>query len=95
MRAVLDSLCTQGFPVTVIWRGCGGHDLRHLVTRYNDEDHGMRVHLPEQPFQALWSELTRPRPETRRLGQIPLRIGRRTLIGRLEKLAVGAVAFAF
>lgn len=60
VRAVLDSLSAQGFMVAVIWRGCGGHDLRHLVARYNDEDHEMRVHLPEQPFQALWSELGDP-----------------------------------
>lgn len=60
VHAVMDSLCTQGFKVTVIWRGCGGHDLRHLVTRYNDHDHGMRVHLPEHPFQSLWSAIGDP-----------------------------------
>ena len=31
VRAILDSLCAQGFKVTVVWRGCGGHDLRRLV----------------------------------------------------------------
>jgi creatinine amidohydrolase len=60
VRAVLDSLCAQGFTLAVIWRGCGGHDLRHLVAGYNDEDHRMRVHLPGHPFQALWSELGDP-----------------------------------
>jgi creatinine amidohydrolase len=56
-RTVLDSLCAQAFKVTIIWRGCGGHDLRRLVASYNDEHHGMRVHLPEHPFQGLWSEV--------------------------------------
>jgi creatinine amidohydrolase len=60
VRAVLDSLCAQGFTVAVVWRGCGGHDLRRLVASYNDEDHGMRVYLPEHPFQALWAELGDP-----------------------------------
>jgi creatinine amidohydrolase len=55
VRAILDSLRAQGFQVTVVWRGCGGHDLRRLVARYNDEDHQMRVHLPEPPFPSLWS----------------------------------------
>jgi creatinine amidohydrolase len=55
VRAILDSLRAQGFQVTVVWRGCGGHDLRRLVARYNGEDHQMRVHLPEPPFPSLWS----------------------------------------
>ncbi|HCU91239.1 MAG TPA: hypothetical protein DHU96_00120 [Actinobacteria bacterium] len=53
--AVLDSPRAQGFKIAVIWRGGGGHDLRHLVASYNGEGNGMRVHLPEQPFQSLWS----------------------------------------
>jgi creatinine amidohydrolase len=53
--AVLDSLRAQGFTAAVIWRGCGGHDLRQLVAAYNDDHHRMRVHLPEHPFQSLWS----------------------------------------
>ena len=60
VRAVLDSLRAQRFTVTVIWRGCGGHDLRDLVAGYNAAGPGaagpgMRVHLPGPPFPALWS----------------------------------------
>ncbi len=55
VRAILDSLCAQGFKVTVVWRGCGGHDLRRLVASYNHENHQMRVHLPEPSFPSLWS----------------------------------------
>ncbi len=57
VHAVLDSLCAQGFKIAIIWRGCGGHDLRQLVASYNDQDHGMLVHLPEHPFPAVWSEV--------------------------------------
>lgn len=58
--AMLDSLHAQGFTVTVIWRGCGGHDLRALVDRYNSAGHGaaghrMRVLLPDPPLPSLWS----------------------------------------
>jgi len=60
VRAMLDSLCAQGFTVAVIWRGCGGHDLRDLVARFNGEGHGMRACLPAHPFQALWDELGDP-----------------------------------
>jgi creatinine amidohydrolase len=55
VRAALDSLCAQRFTVAVVWRGCGGHDVRDLVAGYNAAGHGMRVHLPEPPFQSLWS----------------------------------------
>jgi creatinine amidohydrolase len=55
VRAALDSLCAQRFAVTVVWRGCGGHDLRDVVAGYNEAGHGMRVHLPEPPFGSLWS----------------------------------------
>src|SRR5260221_2961032 len=54
-RTVLDSLCAQAFKVTIIWRGCGGHDLSELVGRDNDEEHRMRGHLSPHPFQARWS----------------------------------------
>jgi creatinine amidohydrolase len=60
VRAVLDSLCAQGFKVAIVWRGCGGHDLRQLVASYNGEDHGLLVHLPEHPFQSLWSRVAGP-----------------------------------
>jgi creatinine amidohydrolase len=54
--AILDSLVTQGFQRILVWRGCGGHDLADLIKRFNLE-RGTRVHLPEQPYHAIWCRL--------------------------------------
>jgi creatinine amidohydrolase len=58
--AVLDSLCAQNFKVSIVWRGCGGHDLRQLVASYNNEHDSLAVLLPEPPFSALWSAVADP-----------------------------------
>src|SRR5258707_4497956 len=47
-RTVLDSLCAQAFKVTIIWRGCGGHDIRPVVARDNQLKNRNRVE-PSQP----------------------------------------------
>jgi creatinine amidohydrolase len=43
---VLASLVDQGFRRLVIWRGCGGHDLRQTVERFNEQHSGPRAFLP-------------------------------------------------
>ena len=36
VSSVLVSLAEQGFRRIVVWRGCGGHDLRDAVERFNE-----------------------------------------------------------
>lgn len=61
VQAVLVSLMEQGFQRIVIWRGCGGHDLRDVVQRFNATAHdGTPVWLPDPPYHAIWCRLADP-----------------------------------
>jgi|SRR5579875_419853 len=55
VTAVLGSLTAQGFQAVVIWRGCGGHDLRQAVTAYSQTRPAVRVYLPDPPFAEIWA----------------------------------------
>jgi creatinine amidohydrolase len=57
--AILTSLTDQGFERILIWRGCGGHDLDDLVTRFNAEGRA-HVALPGHPFHAIWCRIGDP-----------------------------------
>ncbi len=58
LRAVLESLLAQGFRRTLIWRGCGGHDLTALVASFNQQHAGQaHVALPPLPYHDLWCRL--------------------------------------
>lgn len=60
-EAILDSLVTQGFRRMVLWRGCGGHDLKEVVDRFNQSHQGQaHVFLPPPPFHAIWCRLADP-----------------------------------
>lgn len=60
-RATLTSLAEQGFNTVVVWRGCGGHDLRGVVTEMTAAWEGRTVFdLPELSFARLWAELGDP-----------------------------------
>ena len=49
--SVLTSLAEQGFRKIVVWRGCGGHDLRGTVDRFNDAFGGRtEAFLPDHPY---------------------------------------------
>jgi creatinine amidohydrolase len=60
LEAVLESLAAQGFQRILIWRGCGGHDLRGLVERFNSRQDRARIFLPEMPYQAIWLRVVNP-----------------------------------
>ena len=61
VEAILTSLVEQGFRRLVIWRGCGGHDLRQLVERFNQAHVGVaQVSLPPPPYHAIWLRLADP-----------------------------------
>lgn len=59
VEATLLSLADQGFRHILIWRGCGGHDLRDVVDRFNATGRAS-VSLPDQPFYAIWCRLVDP-----------------------------------
>lgn len=45
----------------VLWRGCGGHDLKEVVDRFNRMHQGKaRAFLPPQPFHEIWCLLADP-----------------------------------
>jgi creatinine amidohydrolase len=58
LTEILRSLASQGFQRLVVWRGCGGHDLRERVASLRRE--GMAVWLPEMPFGPIWTEVGGP-----------------------------------
>jgi creatinine amidohydrolase len=58
---VLASLADQGLRRIVVWRGCGGHDLRPAVTRFNQRyADRARAFLPELPYHAIWYRIGDP-----------------------------------
>ncbi|MGH2544458.1 MAG: creatininase family protein [Ardenticatenaceae bacterium] len=61
VRAVLESLAEQGFQRIVVWRGCGGHDLRRTVEQFNEEHSGVaHAFLPAPPFHDIWCRVGDP-----------------------------------
>src|SRR5205814_988820 len=59
--AVLNSLADQGFGRILVWRGCGGHDLRAVVEDFNVAHAGIaRAFLPAHPFHAIWCSVADP-----------------------------------
>jgi creatinine amidohydrolase len=61
VHAVLVSLATQGFQRIVVWRGCGGHDLRNVTSEFNMEYVGQaRAFLPEAPYHSIWCRIGDP-----------------------------------
>jgi creatinine amidohydrolase len=59
--ATLASLAEQGFQRIVVWRGCGGHDLRDAVNRFNDEYKGKsETFLPGLPYNDIWCRIGDP-----------------------------------
>ena len=55
VASILGSLADQGFRSILVWRGCGGHDLRSVVTDFNEaRDGSPRAFLPGHPFHAIW-----------------------------------------
>jgi hypothetical protein len=54
VHAILVSLARQGFQRIVVWRGCGGHDLRDVVNQFNVEYAGQaQVVLPVPPYHQI------------------------------------------
>jgi creatinine amidohydrolase len=43
---VLESLAAQGFKALVVWRGCGQHDLRAAIGRFNASHRGCAAFQP-------------------------------------------------
>ena len=61
VSATLVSLADQGFQRIVVWRGCGGHDLRGAVRDFNQASpHKAQAFLPEHPFHEIWRRLGDP-----------------------------------
>ena len=57
----LKSMVDQGFTKMVVWRGCGGHDLRQAVAQFNKEfNDRARAYLPAHPFNEIWHRLGDP-----------------------------------
>jgi creatinine amidohydrolase len=59
IEAILTSLADQGFRRILLWRGCGGHDLKGLVARFNAAGH-THIFLPDPPFHAIWCRVGDP-----------------------------------
>jgi creatinine amidohydrolase len=61
VQAVLASLAQQGFTRLVVWRGCGGHDLRAPIDRFNVAQVGKaRAFLPALPYHDIWCRVADP-----------------------------------
>ena len=59
--STLESLAGQGFHRIVVWRGCGGHDLRETVQSFNETFDGRsRAFLPGHPYHDVWCRIADP-----------------------------------
>jgi creatinine amidohydrolase len=62
LDSVLRSLADQGFGKLIVWRGCGGHDLRSTVEAFNGAHPGRaQAYLPAHPYHDIWLEHGDPR----------------------------------
>ncbi len=58
---VLKSLAEQGFRRVVVWRGCGQHDFKDAIARFNKEYEGKsKACLPELPYYNIWMRIGDP-----------------------------------
>jgi len=60
VEEVLVSLADQRFRRIVVWRGCGGHDLRPAVARFNERAGHARAFLPDLPYHRIWCSIGDP-----------------------------------
>ena len=61
IQSTLESLAGQGFNKIVVWRGCGGHDLREPVKRFNETyNEQSRAFLPGHPYHEVWRRIADP-----------------------------------
>ncbi len=59
--SILKSLAEQGFKRIVVWRGCGAHDLRESVERFNREyRRKSKAYLPGHPYHDIWCRIGDP-----------------------------------
>jgi len=59
--AILKSLAEQGFRRIVVWRGCGAHDLRQTIERFNKEyKRKSKAYLPGHPYHDIWRHIGDP-----------------------------------
>jgi creatinine amidohydrolase len=59
--AILKSLTEQGFAKIIVWRGCGQHDLRKTVKRFNRRyRRKSRAYLPAHPYHDIWCRIGNP-----------------------------------
>ena len=61
VQSILASLAVQGFRKILVWRGCGGHDLRETVKRFNRSFDGRSsAFLPGHPYHEVWCRISDP-----------------------------------
>jgi creatinine amidohydrolase len=61
VSSVLISLAEQGFQRVVVWRGCGQHDLKGVIERFNAEHvDTARAFQPDLPYHAIWCRIGDP-----------------------------------
>lgn len=52
---VFSSFSNQGFRKIIVWRGCGGHYLDNLVSRFNSDYNNIcSVEIYPHPFYDVW-----------------------------------------
>ena len=53
VEEVLESLATQGFGKLIVWRGCGQHDLRLVIDRFNASHQGCVAYQPVIDYESV------------------------------------------
>ncbi len=61
VEAALVSLAEQGFRRIIVWRGCGGHRVEDVVSRFAADHPRVRVVVPAWPFHDIWCRIADPR----------------------------------
>jgi creatinine amidohydrolase len=59
LEAVLQSISEQGFRNIIIWRGCGQHDFKSVVERFNNSNlRGTKAYIPDLPYNDIMQSIS-------------------------------------
>ncbi|MDP3888407.1 MAG: creatininase family protein [bacterium] len=50
---ILASLKKQGFKTIIVWSGCGGHDLKKMIEKFNRKHEEVKVYYPQLDLYAV------------------------------------------
>jgi creatinine amidohydrolase len=61
IKSIVISLLEQGFSRFIIWRGCGGHMMEHVINELQEIHAGeITIYNPRHPYHEVWCQCADP-----------------------------------